>query len=97
MIVKLKTLRDALLDAVDAIDAVLAVENTPLPSRIYGVITGSRIIRLYEVKRRTGMSRSFIYSGIKSGTFPNSVAMGARAVGWDVALIEQWIQERLEK
>ena len=47
------------------------------------------ILRLPEVKRSTGLSRSTIYLRIAEGTFPKSVSLGGRAVGWLEAEIQQ--------
>lgn len=55
------------------------------------------ILRLPEVKSRTGLSRSTIYARIKEGTFPSSVSLGARAVGWIDSEIQQWLEEKIEK
>ena len=46
------------------------------------------ILRLPAVKSYTGLSRSTIYLRIKEGTFPSSVSLGARAVGWPSAEID---------
>ena len=54
------------------------------------------ILRLPAVKARTGLSRSTIYSRIAQGTFPKPVSLGARAVGWLEAEIQQWLQRRIE-
>jgi prophage regulatory protein len=54
------------------------------------------ILRLPEVKRSTGLSRSTIYLRIAEGTFPKSVSLGGRAVGWLEAEIQQWLQQRIE-
>ena len=40
------------------------------------------ILRLPDVKRSTGLSRSTIYLRIAQGTFPKPVSLGGRAVGW---------------
>jgi len=40
------------------------------------------ILRLPEVKRSTGLSRTTIYLRISQGTFPKPVSLGARAVSW---------------
>lgn len=53
------------------------------------------IIRLPEVIRKTGLSRSTIYLRISKGEFPTSISLGARAVGWLEADIEQWLDERI--
>ena len=55
-----------------------------------------RILRLPAVKTRTGLSRSTIYHRIAQGTFPKSVSLGARAVGWLEAEIQEWLQRRIE-
>lgn len=52
------------------------------------------IFRLPEVIRRTGLSRSSIYTRIKAGGFPHPVSLGARAVGWHSNLIDEWIASR---
>jgi prophage regulatory protein len=54
------------------------------------------ILRLPDVKRSTGLSRSTIYLRIAQGTFPKPVRLGGRAVGWLEAEIQQWLQRRIE-
>ncbi|GAA4045310.1 AlpA family phage regulatory protein [Parerythrobacter jejuensis] len=53
-----------------------------------------RLIRLPEVRHKTGLSRSRIYA---DETFPKRVPLGARGVAWVEAEIEEWIQERIER
>ncbi|WP_194720922.1 helix-turn-helix transcriptional regulator [Noviherbaspirillum malthae] len=53
------------------------------------------IIRLPEVRARTGLSRSSIYNFIKAGAFPSSIPLGARAIGWDSDAIDAWIDARV--
>ena len=55
------------------------------------------ILRLPEVKIRVGLSRSTIYLRIEEGSFPKSISLGARAVGWLETDIENWIGERISK
>lgn len=50
-----------------------------------------RLIRRKEVEHLTGMSRSFIYAGISSKTFPKPMRVGKRAVAWPISQIENWI------
>ncbi|MCQ1059975.1 AlpA family transcriptional regulator [Photobacterium sp. ZSDE20] len=50
-----------------------------------------RIIRLPEVKEKTGLSRSSIYLRMSKGNFPQSISLGERAVGWLEADVEQWL------
>lgn len=54
-----------------------------------------RILRLNEVKRLTGLSRSTIYAEIAKGKFPKQVQLtGARSVGWYEGAIIQWVESR---
>jgi prophage regulatory protein len=54
------------------------------------------ILRLPDVKRSTGLSRSTIYLRITQGTFPKPVRLGGRTVGWLEAEVQQWLQRRIE-
>ena len=54
-----------------------------------------RILRLPEVQRRTGLSRSTIYVRLDQGRFPKPVSLGARAVGWIESEVDEWIRERI--
>lgn len=54
------------------------------------------ILRLPDVKARTGLSRSSIYLRMANGAFPRSVSLGGRAVGWVEADIERWLAQRIE-
>ena len=54
------------------------------------------ILRLPAVKTRTGLSRSTIYLRVSQGTFPRPVSLGARAVGWVEAEIQEWLQRQIE-
>jgi len=55
------------------------------------------IIRLPEVKARTGLCRTAIYDAIQAGTFPQQIPLGTpRAVGWDSDEIQAWIEKTLQ-
>lgn len=54
------------------------------------------ILRLPEVKTRTGLSRSSIYLRIAHHAFPRSVSLGGRAVGWLEADIEGWLAQKIK-
>jgi prophage regulatory protein len=58
------------------------------------IIMAEQIIRLPDVKARTGLSRSSIYAAISRGEFPSPLSLGARAVGWRLSDIEHWIDSR---
>jgi len=53
------------------------------------------MLRLPQVKQRTGLSRSGIYQRISEGTFPRQISLGARSVGWVEAEVEGWIVDRI--
>ena len=56
-----------------------------------------RILRLPEVKKLTGLSRSTIYLRMANQEFPESISLGGRAVGWLERDINKWIEERIEQ
>lgn len=55
------------------------------------------IIRLPEVKARTGLSRSEVYRREAIGQFPKRVSLGARSVGWPSTEIQDWIEARIRE
>lgn len=55
------------------------------------------IIRLADVLRRTGFSRSATYLLIKKREFPHQVTLGARSVGWIEEEVDAWISERVSR
>ncbi|NVZ71513.1 MULTISPECIES: helix-turn-helix transcriptional regulator [Pseudomonas] len=55
-----------------------------------------RIIRLKDVINSTGLARSTIYKYIDEGTFPKSVSLGDRCVGWVEGEVYDWILARIE-
>lgn len=54
----------------------------------------SYIMRRAQVEQKTGLKRTQIYTLMKNGKFPKALRIGLRAVGWDSAEVEQWIDER---
>lgn len=52
------------------------------------------LLRLPEVKARTGLSRSTIYNLLASGNFPAAYNLSDRAVGWLESDIDEWIKSR---
>lgn len=54
------------------------------------------LLRLEQVRARTGLSRSGIYQKISDGVFPRPVALGSRAVGWIESEVSAWIQARID-
>ncbi|AKV10870.1 hypothetical protein B723_16820 [Pseudomonas fluorescens NCIMB 11764] len=55
-----------------------------------------RIMRLKEVIDCTGLGRSTIYKYISEGSFPKTVSLGDRAVGWVESEVMGWVMSRIE-
>ena len=53
-----------------------------------------RLLRLPDVVRCTGLSRSSIYALQGQGKFPKSVKLSLRAVAWPQQQIQRWIEGR---
>ena len=57
-------------------------------------IPDTRILRLPEVKARTGLGATSVYRGIKQGWFPRPVKLVGNTVGWRAEEIDAWIKQR---
>ncbi len=57
----------------------------------------NRILRLQDVRTKTGLSRTGIYERMRDGGFPHPVNLGGRAVGWVEQEVEEWITSRIQK
>lgn len=55
------------------------------------------IIRLPEVQRRTGLSRSSIYAMVSRKEFPSPVRLGKRSAGWVEGEVQEWLVGRIEE
>lgn len=55
------------------------------------------ILRLSDVKARTGLSRSTIYARIAQCSFPVPVSLGGKAVGWIESEVNDWLAKRIEE
>lgn len=56
-----------------------------------------QILRRKKVQEITGLSRSSIYAKMSGGSFPKSISLGERAVGWIEAEVLDWLQEQIKK
>jgi prophage regulatory protein len=59
-----------------------------------GEDVSERILRMTEVKKIIGLSRSSIYLMMKKGQFPAQVKIGKRAVGWFSSRVFSWVEMR---
>ena len=57
----------------------------------------SRILRLPDVKKMTGLSRSSVYLHIQKGTFPKPVRLGRNSVGWVEQEVTIWIRQLISQ
>lgn len=62
-----------------------------------GTDLGERILRLPDVKAKTGLSRSSIYQRMRAKTFPPAVMITEYAVGWKLSDIDRWISQLPER
>jgi prophage regulatory protein len=53
-----------------------------------------QVLRINEVISKTGLSRSTVYELMKAGTFPQSVKLAIRTIGWLEADIDLWIEAK---
>ena len=56
----------------------------------------TKIMKLPDVIKATGLSRSSIYSFIKQNIFPQQIHLGKSAVGWAECEITDWINQKME-
>lgn len=59
-----------------------------------GSVESQRIIRRQEVERLTGLTKPSIYAAMTAGTFPRSVQLSERSVGWRLAEVLAWVESR---
>ena len=55
------------------------------------------ILRLYEVIKMLGVSKSTIYKWMKDGDFPRGILLGPNCRGWLSEDITNWLSERSER
>ena len=53
-----------------------------------------RIMRLPEVLRLTGLSKSLVYEMVGEDRFPQQVKVGKRARGWRARDVADWLESR---
>ncbi|KMQ76391.1 helix-turn-helix transcriptional regulator [Marinobacter subterrani] len=53
-----------------------------------------RVLRIEEVRAKTGLAKSTIYKYADRGIFPRPIPLGGRAVGWIDSEVHEWLQEK---
>lgn len=56
----------------------------------------NRILRVPDVKKITGLSRTTIYKLVKEQDFPSPIKLSKKAIGWPESTIENWIKQRID-
>lgn len=69
--------------------------QNPTPETTAPAPSHSRVLRLKEVCKVTGLGRSFIYQLQAEKQFPRSIKIGVRAVGWIESEVREWIDARV--
>lgn len=55
----------------------------------------TNMLRIGEVCRRTGLSKSQVHRMVDQCGFPEPIKLSKRAIGWVAAEIENWLQARI--
>ena len=55
----------------------------------------TRLLRLPEVRRLTGLGRSTIYERISAGLFPAPIRLGGNLVAWNSREVDAWIETQI--
>ncbi len=55
----------------------------------------TRIIKLPDVIKKTGLSRSQIYHLVSIGKFPKQIKLSERSCGWIEAEVNDWLSDRI--
>ncbi|MBV9569779.1 MAG: AlpA family transcriptional regulator [Alphaproteobacteria bacterium] len=57
--------------------------------------SATRLLRLPEVLKRTGLGKTATYALMKDGTFPKPVSLTDTRVAWVESEIEEWLQQKI--
>ncbi|MGV7960384.1 AlpA family transcriptional regulator [Photorhabdus tasmaniensis] len=56
-----------------------------------------RLLRLAQVRAKTGLCKSQIYAHMKEKRFPSSIKIGPTAVAWLEQEIDEWINIKISE
>jgi prophage regulatory protein len=56
----------------------------------------TRMFRLKDVERISGLKKSQIYELARNGSFPRPIKLSVRASGWTSTSIQSWLDSRIE-
>ena len=58
-------------------------------------VQSKQILRLDDVIKKVGLSRSSIFKMIDANSFPQSISLNERAIGWLSSEVDDWIDYRI--
>lgn len=58
------------------------------------MVEQDRVVRIKEVVKLTGISRTSLYRAMAAGTFPRQVDIGMRATAWMLSDVQAWLASR---
>jgi len=53
------------------------------------------LLRIQEVRQRTGLSKNQVYRFAREGQFPTGIRISPRCTCWSSTEIEEWIRSRI--
>ena len=54
-----------------------------------------RILRVQDVLRQLGISKTALYNMLAAGDFPKQIRMGPKSVGWLAHEVDAWLAARM--
>ncbi len=57
--------------------------------------TQQQFIRLTDLTKRIGISRSSVWNFTKNGTFPSPIKLSPNCTAWVTAEVDQWAADRI--
>lgn len=58
-------------------------------------VPGKRLLRIRDVNRITGLSRTHIYRLMKAGAFPRSISLGPKTTSWLESEVTAWVDAQV--
>jgi prophage regulatory protein len=55
----------------------------------------NKLLKIPEVRAKTGLSRSHLYALAQNGEFPKPVKLSERSSAWVESEVDSWIEERI--
>lgn len=55
------------------------------------------MLRLQELIKKTGLSRSSIYRYVAKGNFPQPVQLGERTIAWVESEVDDWLMAKIKE